>query len=159
VIISKRLPLIFAMHPRTRNVAACAGLLPRLATGRILTTEPLAYLKSLGLMRQARLVITDSGGIQEETTALGVPCLTVRENTERPITITEGTNTLVGTSPAALVRAAETTIATGGKRGRVPERWDGKTAERVVDLIRDELARREARLQTAACEERNLLHR
>jgi UDP-N-acetylglucosamine 2-epimerase (non-hydrolysing) len=154
VRISKRLPLVFAMHPRTRSAAACAKLLPMLATDRILTTEPLAYLNSLGLMRQARLVITDSGGIQEETTVLGVPCLTVRENTERPITITEGTNTLVGTSPEALVRAAETTLATGGKRGRVPERWDGKTAERVVDRIRDELARREARLQSAAREER-----
>jgi UDP-N-acetylglucosamine 2-epimerase (non-hydrolysing) len=142
VSISKRLPLVFAMHPRTRITAAHAELLPKLTTDRILTTEPLGYLSSLGLMQQARLVITDSGGIQEETTALGVPCLTVRENTERPITISEGTNTLVGTSPEALVRAAETTLATGGKRGRVPECWDGKTAERVVVRIRDELARR-----------------
>jgi UDP-N-acetylglucosamine 2-epimerase (non-hydrolysing) len=142
VSISKRLPLVFAMHPRTRSTAAYGELLPRLTTDRILTTEPLGYLSSLGLMQKARLVITDSGGIQEETTALGVPCLTVRENTERPITVSEGTNTLVGTSPEALVRAVQTTLATGGKRGRVPERWDGKTAERVVARIRDELARR-----------------
>jgi UDP-N-acetylglucosamine 2-epimerase (non-hydrolysing) len=86
-------------------------------------------------MREARLVITDSGGIQEETTALGVPCLTVRENTERPITIAEGTNTLVGTSPQTLLAAVQEVLTAGGKRGRVPPLWDGRAAQRVADRI------------------------
>lgn len=133
--ISQSLPLIFAMHPRTRGRIDAAGLSPKLAAPRIIVTPPLSYLEALGLMRGARLVITDSGGVQEETTALGVPCLTVRDNTERPITITDGTNTLVGSSPAALLAVTRETLANGGKRGRVPELWDGKAAERVVQHV------------------------
>ncbi len=101
----------------------------------IVTTSPLSYLRALGLMREAKLAITDSGGVQEETTALGVPCLTVRDNTERPATLEEGTNLLVGTSPAALMPAVEDIIATGGKTGRIPELWDGKAAIRIAQDV------------------------
>jgi UDP-N-acetylglucosamine 2-epimerase (non-hydrolysing) len=84
-------------------------------------------------MRGARLVVTDSGGVQEETTALGVPCLTARDNTERPITIDEGTNTLIGSNPDALIAAVDDVLATGGKKGRTPDLWDGRAAERIAD--------------------------
>lgn len=142
VDISNSIPLIFAVHPRTRASIASEGLEALLERGRILITPPLSYLRSLGLMRDSRLVITDSGGIQEETTALGVPCLTVRDNTERPITINEGTNTLVGSSPSALRAAAAVAISGKGKRGRVPELWDGRAAVRVADEIEDYLCKR-----------------
>jgi UDP-N-acetylglucosamine 2-epimerase (non-hydrolysing) len=137
--LSGDLPLVFAVHPRTMARIEAFGLASR---GRILTTPPLSYLRNLGLMRAARLVITDSGGIQEETTALGVPCLTVRENTERPITVTEGTNVVVGASADGLRRAARETLANGGKRGNVPEFWDGRAAERIAERVHAFLARR-----------------
>ncbi|MGO9986533.1 MAG: non-hydrolyzing UDP-N-acetylglucosamine 2-epimerase [Rhodomicrobium sp.] len=130
--VSCDLPLIFAMHPRTKAIVAVNGLQAIFDGAQILLTPPLSYLRSLGLMREAKLAITDSGGVQEETTALGVPCLTVRENTERPITIAEGTNELIGTSPDALRRGVWEVLASGGKRGRVPEFWDGKAAERIA---------------------------
>ncbi len=133
--IARDIPLLFAVHPRTKAKIVTAGLARLFEDGRLLATPPLSYLRSLGLMREARFVITDSGGMQEETTALGVPCLTVRDNTERPITIEEGTNTLVGSSPRALREAAAEVLANGGKRGRVPEFWDGKAAERIADHV------------------------
>ncbi|MBT9591218.1 MAG: UDP-N-acetylglucosamine 2-epimerase, partial [Thiobacillus sp.] len=97
---------------------------------------PLGYLEMLGLMRDAKLVLTDSGGIQEETTALGVPCLTLRENTERPITLVEGTNTLVGTNPAAIRAAFNDVMDHGGKAGRIPEYWDGRAAMRIAHTLK-----------------------
>jgi UDP-N-acetylglucosamine 2-epimerase (non-hydrolysing) len=124
--------LLFALHPRTRARLVAAGLDGKLDGPRILLTSPLGYLDMIGLMKDARVLITDSGGIQEETTALGVPCLTVRDNTERPITVSEGTNTLVGSSPRALLTAVGEINGSGGKRGRVPELWDGKAAARIV---------------------------
>jgi UDP-N-acetylglucosamine 2-epimerase (non-hydrolysing) len=135
VHISKSLCLVFPVHPRTKGVVAAAGLEALIEPEHILTTPPLSYLRALGLMREASLAITDSGGVQEETTALGVPCLTVRDNTERPATIDDGTNTLVGTSPHALVTAAENILKTGGKRGRIPALWDGHAAVRIADQI------------------------
>jgi len=135
--ISINLPLLFAVHPRTRARLVADGLDGKLAEPRILLTSPLGYLDMIGLMKGARVVITDSGGIQEETTALGVPCLTVRDNTERPITISEGTNTLVGSSPNALLTAVGEINGSGGKRGRVPELWDGKAAGRIVRHVLD----------------------
>ena len=131
--VSERLPLVFAVHPRTRGNIAKAGLEARLARPMLLACEPLAYLASLGLMREAKVVVTDSGGMQEETTALGVPCITVRENTERPITIEEGTNTLIGADPAKIAPIVDDILRTGGKRGRKPALWDGKAAERIAD--------------------------
>jgi len=133
--ISAELPLVFPMHPRTRQRAEAAGLMPLLSAARILVTPPLGYLDMLGLIREARIAITDSGGIQEETTALGVPCLTVRDNTERPITMTEGTNTLVGTSPNMLRAAARDAFKGPGKTGRVPELWDGRASERIAEHV------------------------
>jgi len=91
----------------------------------------------LGLMQAAKLVLTDSGGIQEETTALGVPCITLRDNTERPITVDEGTNTVVGNSPARILAAVRDVLRTGGKAGRVPELWDGQASQRIVAVLRE----------------------
>jgi len=133
--LSERLPLIFPIHPRTRGRIADAGLSPLLAEGRIGLTEPLGYLQLLGLMSDARLVLTDSGGLQEETTALGVPCITLRENTERPITVTQGTNTIVGTDVAKILACFDDIMTTGGKAGRVPALWDGHAAERIAACL------------------------
>jgi UDP-N-acetylglucosamine 2-epimerase (non-hydrolysing) len=93
------------------------------------------YLEMLGLMRDAKLVLTDSGGMQEETTALGVACLTLRENTERPVTVTEGTNTVVGRDPARIESEVDAILATGGKSGRRPELWDGNASARIRDVL------------------------
>ena len=131
--ISQDLPLVFPMHPRTLAKIREAGLAAFLDNPRVLVLPPIGYFEMLGLMREARLVLTDSGGLQEETTALGIPCLTLRENTERPITITQGSNTLVGTQPNAIRLAVAEVLRTGGKAGRQPELWDGHAAERIVD--------------------------
>ncbi|NMG33067.1 UDP-N-acetylglucosamine 2-epimerase (non-hydrolyzing) [Azoarcus sp. TTM-91] len=130
--VAARLPLVFALHPRTRGNLERFGLLRELEAENFIILPPQGYLEMLGLMAGATLVLTDSGGIQEETTALGVPCLTIRENTERPITVEQGTNTLVGVAPEAIVTAARSVLESGGKRGRVPEYWDGHTAERIA---------------------------
>ena len=142
--ISQRLPLVFALHPRTRNNLERFGMLHLLDSPGFLVLPPQGYLEMLGLMSGAVMVLTDSGGIQEETTALGVPCLTIRENTERPITVEQGTNTLVGIDPDALAKAAGGVLADGGKRGRVPEYWDGRTAERIASHLAGWLESREA---------------
>lgn len=135
-IVSLEVPLVFPVHPRTRKVMEAAGLL---AGGghrdrRVKLIEPVGYHEFLNLILNARLLVTDSGGIQEETTYLGVPCLTLRPNTERPITISEGTNELVTieTLPDAVSRV----VAGRWKKGRVPEYWDGRTAERLVGVLR-----------------------
>ena len=133
--LSNQLPMVFPIHPRTRARIADAGLDDALGASRIALTEPLGYLDLLGLMAEAKVVLTDSGGLQEETTALGVPCITLRENTERPITVTQGTNTVVGTDPAKIRACLDDTLATGGKAGRVPELWDGRAAQRIADIL------------------------
>lgn len=127
--IAKDAPVIFPVHPRTR-----AKLTGRLPAG-VLLAEPLGYLEFLALQTRAALVVTDSGGIQEETTYLRVPCLTVRPNTERPITITVGTNELIGTDPKALERRALAIRRRGGKRGRVPPLWEGRAGERAAAAL------------------------
>ncbi|CAA7612167.1 non-hydrolyzing UDP-N-acetylglucosamine 2-epimerase [Magnetospirillum sp. UT-4] len=132
-------PVIFPCHPRTRARLEAAGLLAGIEAAGIRLLPPQGYLEMLGLMRGARVVVTDSGGLQEETTALGVPCVTVRENTERPITITHGTNTLVGTDPARVMAAFRDVLATGGKAGRIPELWDGHAAERIAAVLAERL--------------------
>ena len=135
--VSETLPLVFALHPRTRGNIQRFGLEPLVAGGRMALLPPQGYLEMLGLMAGATVVLTDSGGLQEETTALGVPCLTLRENTERPITIAEGTNTMVGRDVQAIREGVAAILAGRGKRGRVPERWDGHAAERIAaDLYR-----------------------
>ncbi len=124
-------PVVFPCHPRTLARIQAAGL----DTAGIRLLPPQGYLEMLGLMRSAKVVVTDSGGLQEETTALGVPCLTVRENTERPVTIAEGTNTLVGTDAGAIMAAFKDVVATGGKAGRQPEFWDGKAGQRIAQTL------------------------
>lgn len=133
--LSTELPLVFPVHPRTRQRIEDAGLEALIAASPIEMTSPLGYLELLGLLREARLVLTDSGGLQEETTALGIPCLTLRENTERRITVSEGTNVVVGTDTGKIRREFRRTLATGGRRGRAPHLWDGRAAERIADAI------------------------
>ena len=132
---SQRLPLIWPLHPRTRANLERFGLAAALDPARIVALPPQGYLEMVGLMRAAALVLTDSGGIQEETTVLGVPCLTLRENTERPITIERGTNTLVGLDPERIVAAAMRALSEPRPTGRVPELWDGRAAVRIVDVL------------------------
>lgn len=133
--ISCQIPVVFPIHPRTRARISEFGLDGLVAGERFALLPPAGYLEMLGLMMNARLAITDSGGVQEETTALGIPCLTVRDNTERPVTIEEGTNTLVGTDPKALLEAFTHILATGGKAGRVPALWDGRAGERIARVL------------------------
>jgi UDP-N-acetylglucosamine 2-epimerase (non-hydrolysing) len=131
--VASRLPLIWPVHPRAKANIENFGLSPLLAGARIALLPPQAYLEMLGLMSHARLVLTDSGGIQEETTALAVPCLTMRDNTERPITVEQGTNTLVGRNRARTLECVDEILKNGGKHGRTPELWDGHAAERIAD--------------------------
>jgi len=131
VNISEELPLVFPIHPRTRNQLETFGLMQSLSASNILLLPPMGYLEMLGLMRDAKVVLTDSGGLQEETTALGVACITLRENTERPITITDATNVLVGSKPQDIYDAFRDVIDNGGKSGTIPKFWDGRAAERI----------------------------
>ncbi len=133
--LSARLPLIFPVHPRTRAMLERFELMPMLRIPTVLPLAPMGYLEMLGLMQHARLVLTDSGGVQEETTALGVPCLTLRENTERPVTVAEGSNTVAGRDPARILDLCGAILAGGGKRGRTPALWDGHAAERIAAVI------------------------
>ena len=135
--VAAELPLVFALHPRTRANIERFGLQGLLQPERMAILPPQGYLEMVWLMQGATMVLTDSGGLQEETTALGVPCLTMRENTERPITVDEGTNTMVGSDLQAIRDGVATILAGSGKRGRVPEKWDGHAAERIAaDLYR-----------------------
>lgn len=135
--VAAQLPLVFAMHPRTRANLERFGLMSRINPAQMVCLPPQGYLEMLGLMAGATLVLTDSGGLQEETTALGVPCLTLRENTERPITIAQGTNTLVGSSRDLILQSVAEILSGHGKHGRIPEYWDGHAADRIAaDLWR-----------------------
>ncbi|MBN1105230.1 MAG: UDP-N-acetylglucosamine 2-epimerase (non-hydrolyzing) [Deltaproteobacteria bacterium] len=131
--LSMEVPVIFPVHPRTRRHLSPAGF-PAASKGLSLV-DPLGYLEFLSLQANASAVITDSGGIQEETTFLGVPCLTVRENTERPVTVDMGTNTLVGRDMDRLKKEIENILDGHGKGGRVPPLWDGRAAERIADIV------------------------
>ncbi len=135
VKISTRLPVIFPVHPRTLSTIEKFGLGELLNTPGILLLPPAGYLEILGLMQHARLVLTDSGGIQEETTALGIPCITLRDSTERPITVDEGSNTIVGHDRVKIMAAFDEIMQTGGKTGRIPELWDGHAATRIAETI------------------------
>lgn len=140
LVVGDRLPIVFPVHPRTRACIEAAGLDGFLVDPRVIELPPIGYQEMLGLMETATVVLTDSGGLQEETTALGIPCLTLRENTERPITIDQGTSTLVGTDPTAIRQGVADVLASGGKVGRRPELWDGRAAERIVDDLASWLA-------------------
>lgn len=135
--IARDVPLLFPLHPRTRDRIRQAGLEDDLKQSGILACEPLGYLEMLGVLRDSALVLTDSGGLQEETTALGIPCITLRHNTERPITVSQGTNTVVGTDAGRILQAYRETRETGGKSGRVPPLWDGRAAQRIATVLGD----------------------
>ncbi|MGD9942301.1 MAG: non-hydrolyzing UDP-N-acetylglucosamine 2-epimerase [Burkholderiaceae bacterium] len=134
--ISEELPLVFPVHPRTRGNLEKFGIDPG---PRVTLTGPLSYMDFLALWKDAALILTDSGGLQEETTALGVPCLTLRENTERPVTVEEGTNVLVGCDPDRIVAAARQALSGGAKAGRRPQLWDGRAAERIAEVLARQL--------------------
>jgi UDP-N-acetylglucosamine 2-epimerase (non-hydrolysing) len=134
--VATRIPLIWPVHPRAKANIERFGLSSLMSGARIALLPPQGYLEMLGLLANARLVLTDSGGIQEETTALAVPCLTMRENTERPITIDQGTNTLVGRDRRRALECVDDLMLTGGKRGRAPEYWDGRAADRIAEDLR-----------------------
>jgi len=126
-IVARDMPVVFPVHPRTRQRIADFGLTE--AARALTLTEPLGYVDFLALTSHARVILTDSGGLQEESTALGIPCLTLRENTERPVTVTHGTNRIVGTDPARILEGYR--AAQGGVEKRMPELWDGHAAERI----------------------------
>jgi UDP-N-acetylglucosamine 2-epimerase (non-hydrolysing) len=138
------------VHPRTKANLERFGMAARLPAGRVALLPPQGYLEMLGLMAGARAVLTDSGGVQEETTALAVPCLTMRDSTERPITVDEGTNTIVGRNATLAARTLDAIVATGGKRGRRPALWDGRASERIAAHLSRWLARRAAHLGAVA---------
>ena len=127
---------MFPIHPRT---AKAIEQLDRARPPAFRALEPLGYLEFLGLMSEAKLVLTDSGGLQEEPTALGIPCLTLRDSTERPITVSHGTNTVVGLDTTVLRREINKLLAGESKAGRVPERWDGHAAVRIIDVLERDL--------------------
>jgi UDP-N-acetylglucosamine 2-epimerase (non-hydrolysing) len=137
--ITQTLPIVFPVHPRTRKTIAELGLGERVgAMKNLRLIDPLGYLDFLSLYSGSRLVLTDSGGIQEETTALGIPCLTLRENTERPITVELGTNVVVGTDPEKIVNAAAAALNGAGRKiAQQPPLWDGHTSERILDVLEE----------------------
>ena len=131
--VSADLPVVFSVHPRTRQRMQSAAI----AADGLILTPPLGYLDFLRLTSEARLVLTDSGGIQEETSALRVPCLTLRENTERPITTTQGSNRLIGTGPQAILAAARQALSEPARAGRTPDLWDGRAAVRIAGILEE----------------------
>jgi len=129
------LPLVFPVHPRTKKMLQNLGI----SHDRLHMIDPLGYLEFNYLVESAKAVVTDSGGITEETTVMGIPCMTLRDNTERPETITEGTNELLGTDPKAIKPAMEKLFSGSWKKGKIPHLWDGKTAKRIVEILVDKL--------------------
>jgi UDP-N-acetylglucosamine 2-epimerase (non-hydrolysing) len=132
--LAKRLKVVLPLHPRSARQLQQFGLFDSLQSQAVVL-EPLGYLDFLALLDHARVVLTDSGGIQEETTVLGVPCLTFRENTERPITVTHGTNRVVGLDPARVASALDEILSAPTSAARIPELWDGHAAERIVGIL------------------------
>lgn len=136
--LSKKIKIVFPVHPRAMKRLEEFGLLDNVRKNEsLILAEPLGYLDFLSLMLNSRLVLTDSGGIQEETTFLGIPCLTLRKNTERPITISQGTNILVGTRTSRIIQEANGIIDGRGKKGKKIPLWDGKAAKRIVEVLRN----------------------
>ncbi|MCP3144249.1 non-hydrolyzing UDP-N-acetylglucosamine 2-epimerase [Pyxidicoccus xibeiensis] len=149
--VSTRLPVIFPVHPRTRKMIAEQGLGHWFESHpNLRPVDPMGYLDFVALTAQARLMLTDSGGLQEETTALGIQCLTLREETERPITVEEGTNEVVGTDPDTIRQAADRVLDGQGKKGRIPAYWDGRSGERIADLFSRFLGVENAPLRAAS---------
>jgi UDP-N-acetylglucosamine 2-epimerase (non-hydrolysing) len=135
--LSERLPVVFPVHPRTRARMEAEGIAAR----GVAPVPPQGYLSFLRLMSESRLVLTDSGGVQEETTVLQVPCLTLRENTERPITIEQGTNQLVGLAPARILAAADAALSAVPGPARIPDLWDGRASARIAGIVEERAER------------------
>ncbi len=135
--VSRELPVVFPVHPRTRVRLDALGVVAK--AGQVLLLEPVGYLEFLALQRDATIVITDSGGVQEETTFLGVPCVTVRPNTERPVTVELGTNVLVGEGMDVLEHAVSQVIHGHAKQATIPPLWDGRAAERIAEVIQRQI--------------------
>ncbi len=148
--ISREVPILFPVHPRTRGRMAEAGIELNDCGSNLQILDPAPYLEFLALQGKAAAVITDSGGIQEETTFLEIPCLTVRENTERPITLSMGTNTLVGRDIPRLRKELEAVLAGKAKRRTVPPLWDGHAAERIAQVMIQPEAQLDAKGITAS---------
>jgi UDP-N-acetylglucosamine 2-epimerase (non-hydrolysing) len=137
----QQIPVVLPLHPRTKKRLEELSLLERArAMPNLHLTEPLGYLDFLGLTSAARFVLTDSGGLQEETTVLGIPCLTLRPNTERPVTVSTGTNTIVGSDPKVVIDAVARILRGDGKVGTLPELWDGRTSGRIAQVLVDHLS-------------------
>ena len=137
--IGEKLPIVFPIHPRTRKMMESFGLMHYLDSSQpgngIMVAEPMGYLQFLNLNMSAKMMLTDSGGLQEEATVLGIPCITLRQNTERPITCEEGTNVVVGNRKENILAAANNVMSGDIKQGRIPDKWDGKAAERIVKWL------------------------
>jgi UDP-N-acetylglucosamine 2-epimerase (non-hydrolysing) len=131
--VAEGLPVVFPVHPRTRNAMEAMGLAP--TSKRLTLLDPLGYFEFLSLVEGSAGVLTDSGGIQEETTYLGLPCFTLRTNTERPITVEMGTNVLLGLAPERISEVPALLAAAREKEAAVPPRWDGKSSERIVNIL------------------------
>ncbi len=142
--LSQKLQIVFPVHPRTKSRIANLGYQFD-ESDRIFAVPPIGYLECLALQQRATVVVTDSGGLQEETTALGIPCLTVRENTERPVTVSHGTNTLVGTDMILLKSEVDRILVGKGKVGGIPPLWDGRASQRIADVVLNEFAVRSQR--------------
>ena len=134
--LAVQLPLVFPAHPRTQGRLAQAGLVDRLRTAGIRVVDPLPYIEFVSLVADSRVVLTDSGGIQEETTVLGVSCVTLRDTTERPVTVAHGTNHLVGADPVVAIAAAKNILEAPLSKRDLPPLWDGRAAERIVERLR-----------------------
>jgi len=132
---SQMAPMIFPVHPRTRKLLISNSMEKLIQGANLTLCNPLGYLDFINLLSHSKFVLTDSGGIQEETTALGIPCLTLRENTERPITVSTGTNTIVGKDRELILTKVSDIMGGSGKKGKIPKFWDGKTASRISDVI------------------------
>jgi UDP-N-acetylglucosamine 2-epimerase (non-hydrolysing) len=142
-VIQRELPIVFPIHPRTRKILQTSPLGSRVdAMKNLRMIDPAGYLDFMKLTASAKIVLTDSGGIQEETTILHVPCLTLRENTERPITIECGSNQLVGTNPANILRAFRSVMDGSARTPQTPPLWDGKAANRIVNVLQSTLSHR-----------------
>jgi UDP-N-acetylglucosamine 2-epimerase (non-hydrolysing) len=165
--VSKRIPVVFPVHPRTRKRIEGFRLRhhfieltehkSQITNNKLYLADPFGYLDFLNLMANAKIVLTDSGGIQEETTVLNIPCITLRDTTERPITLSEGTNVLVKDDPQKIVEEVERILAGNGRKGRCPGIWDGNTAERIVNILAEKTIKESnLRKQPLLCEMKNI---
>ena len=136
--VSKKIPVIFPIHPRTKNmIEQIQESLGSNGNTNLITIDPIGYFDFLKLQKSSKFILTDSGGIQEESTVLGIPCLTLRENTERPVTVSEGTSILVGSDPNTIIGESNLILEGKGKKGSIPDKWEGNSSEEIVSILSD----------------------